>query len=233
MIRFGRRRRQRARAALRASAAAPIQRPIPESVRSWWVRHESRWALWRIAYLAVLLGASALVVRDELAVMALVSWLVAGAGGWMVQSALTADLAGRRAQHRAAPGPAVGGWRIRGDIRELDPEALILADLIATIYESVRVVERPWRGHRGRRTAYARPLRNECRRWAASRALPVRTGDRYGRRLIDLGVLCRVQINQMAAWRVVHRRQEDAFRALEIALGVRLFDYSLGPDLDA
>ena len=211
----------------------PLLQPLPEVIRSWWMRHEHRWSIWRGVYGLLVAGAALLVIRDAVAVIAVVVLLVAGGVGWLAQSALASDLAYRRERHRRALGPAVGGFRLRGDLRDLDPEAVILADLVATLYDSLRVVARPWRGHRGHRTTYEFPLRNRCRRFAASRSLPVRAGDRYGRRLLELGVLCRVRISQVDAWRLVHRRCPDALRALELALGVRLFDWSIGRDPDA
>jgi hypothetical protein len=233
---LGRARRLRARAVLQAANAAGVQRPLPEAIRAWRAVHEERWGTWRFAYLLVLGGTGLMIIWDRMAVIAVIAviaWVAAGAAAWIVESALRADLAGQRARHRAAPGPSIGGWRVRGDVRDLDPQAVIMADLIVSLYEGVRVVERPWRGHRGHRVSYSRPLRDECRRFAASRALPVRAGDRYGRQLLDLGVLCRVRICQVEAWRLTHRRCQDGLRALELALGVSLFDWELGRDPDA
>ncbi len=78
------------------------------------------------------------------------------------------------------------------------------------------------------RRTYAVGLRDAARSWARSRGRPLRHGERILGELETLGLVRRVTISQVRAFRLVHASFADSVRALEAANGVALVDWSLG-----
>jgi hypothetical protein len=83
------------------------------------------------------------------------------------------------------------------------------------------VVRRSVKGspHGGTRVIYARPIRQLGRDWARLRALPSRRGDRTTSRLVVLGAVQVVTINQATAWRL-RSSLIDSIKMLEAGAGV-------------
>ena len=221
-------------AAARQAAAPPLpRRTLTEAARAWWVTSgEPRWTAWRVAYLAVLALATVAASRGSPAFLAaLCAYLGAGALAWIVEIGLAADLADRRRRWATSATPLVAGWRLIGPPETLDPAALDRLDLLDALHR-VPLVERPVRGrHPGAtRRTYAVGLRDAARTWARSRGRPLRHGERVLGELEALGLVRRVAISQVRAFRLVHASVADSVRALEAAGGVALIDWSLGHD---
>jgi hypothetical protein len=183
-----------------------------------------------LGYLGVLLLIVALgLVRSTWYDVALLPWL-AGGGLWLAVSAIAeADRLARLRAHEACPTPLVGAYRLAQPPGEVAPDVLLALDLVGYLYEHARMVTRPVRGrHAAARTTYEVPLRTLCRRWAAERAMPVRTGDRIGRDLVSAGVIRVVLISQARAWRLAHPTAESAIKRLELASGTNLVRWDIG-----
>lgn len=223
-------RRQRI-AALRVAASPPrVMTSLACVLRRGWLRRRTGWTRWRGAFLAILgVEIVALSRGATLMLPAIVGWLVAGSLAWIAASLLELDRFGLELAHRT-PGPSLGGYRLRPDIdlASIDPDTLLLVDLVIFIGDRIRVVPRRVRGQRGSRYGLETGIRDLSWAWARSRGLPLRRGSSLARQLIDLRILREVRISQATAWRPVYGRTEDAVRALEQGLGRQLIDWQVG-----
>jgi hypothetical protein len=222
-----------AAAARLASAPPRPRRPLTEAVRSWWVTQgEPNWTRARVAYLAVLvLTAVSAAAGTPAFLVILLLYLGVGGLAWLVEVGLAADLADRQRGWATSSAPIVAGWRMIGPPETLDAAGLDRLDLLQALYR-VPVVERPVRGHHpgATRRTYAVGLRDAARAWARANGRPLRHGERVLTELQTLGLVRRVTISQVRAFRLVHRSFADAVRALEMIAGVTLIDWSLGQD---
>lgn len=220
-----------AAAARRASAPPRPRRPLTEAVRSWWVTQgEPRWTGGRVAYLAILVVTAVAAARGGAAFLAILFvYLGVGVLAWLVEIGLAADLEDRRRRWATSPTPLVAGWRLIGPPETLNPAGLDHIGLLLALYR-VAVVERPVRGHHpgATRRTYAVGLRDAARAWARANGRPLRHGEQVLGELETLGLIRRVTISQVRAFRLVHRSFADAVRALEMIAGVTLIDWSLG-----
>ena len=211
----------------------PLRRPLVRTVRERWTKERTRQALWRGVFLAVLAGlfvASAVDVPYRAAIRA---WVVAGSAAWLASIAAERDRRRLIRRHDESGLPSIGGWRLVAMPAELLPEDLLAIDLVAYLYDEVRLERRPIRGHprAGSRTAYTGGgLRATARHWARSRGAPVRLGDRTLARLRTLGIVHTVRISQVDAFRLSYPTADDGLRALERATGRRLIAWSLPRD---
>ncbi len=220
----------------RAADAHPLFEPLTVFVREWRALVSRRWTFWRGAYLAMMSGLVVLgMARSIWYDAGLIAVVCSGSAGWLVQTAIAADEAGRRVAHRTASTPAIGGWRLLAPIADTNPDAVLLLDLTAYLYDNVgSPVRRPVKGHphAPRRSTYAKPIRECGREWARARALPTRRADRMVASLVDIGVIRRVPVGQATAYRLNCNSFADAGRALEARYGP-LIQFDLGRDPDA
>jgi hypothetical protein len=216
------------------TAAAPVTpRPsLAAATRRWWVEHRQQWTAWRIAYLSIVALSLALAVLASPAFYgALVGWLLAGALAWVVEVTYVTDDRERRLRHATATTPVLaGGYRLRADAGLLEPELRDEVALLVWLHARVTVVTRPVRGHhRGAsRRTYRVPLRALARDWARSEGRPIRHGEAVLAELEAQGLVRRVRICQVAAYRLFHATLEDALRALEQSTGRQIVDWALG-----
>ncbi len=211
----------------------PLRRPLVRTVRERWTKERTRQAVWRGVFLAVLGGlfiASAVDVPYRAAITA---WVVAGSAAWLASISAERDRRRLIRRHDESGLPSVRGWRLVAIPAELLPEDLLAIDLVAYLYDEVRLERRPIRGHprAGSRTTYSGGgLRATARRWARSRGAPLRFGDRTLARLRALGIVHAVRISQVDAYRLSYATAEDAIRALERSSGGSIVQWSLGRD---
>ena len=211
----------------------PLRRPLVRAVRECWTRERGRQALWRVAFLVVLAGLLVASAVDVPYRGAIAAWVVAGSAAWIASIAAEQDRRRLIRRHGECGLPSVGGWRLVAIPAELPADDLLAIDLIAAIYDEVRVERRPIRGHprAGSRTTYTGGgLRATARRWARSRGAPVRLGDRTLARLRTLGIVHAVRISQVDAHRLSFTTAEDALRAYERSTGRSLIQWNLPRD---
>lgn len=124
-----------------------------------------------------------------------------------------------------------GGYRLHPEAGALDPALRDELALLAWLHRRVTMVTRPVRGrHAGAtRRTYREGLRALARAWARSDGRPVRHGERVLAQLEGHGLVHRVRISQVAAYRLTYATLADSLRALEGATGRRLVDWALGP----
>jgi hypothetical protein len=196
------------------------------------VDHRQQWTAWRIAYLSIVALSLALAVLASPAFyVALAGWLLAGALAWVVELAYRTDDRERRLRHATATMPVLaGGYRLRADTGPLEPELGDQVALLAWLHARVAVVTRPVRGHhRGAsRRTYRVPLRALARDWARAGGRPIRHGEAVLAELESQGLVRRVRICQVAAYRLSHATLDDALRAQEQTTGRHIVDWALG-----
>ena len=224
-------RRARADRQRSASAPPPVRRPLRVALRATWMRLQRHGRLGRGLYAGVVALEIALaLLRSAWYDVPLVLWLVGGGLALVVSAIGEADRLARERAHAQCPTPLVGDYRLAAPPAEVAPDVLLALDLTCYLYGHAQSVERPVRGRRhATRRTYAVPLRTLCRRWAAERQLPVRTGDRIGRVLVDAGVIRVVVISQAHAWRLLSPTLESAIKTLELGTSTTLVRWDLGP----
>jgi hypothetical protein len=228
------RRVRRARAAEARAFAAPIS-PYPgfAATRRWWAAHRQRRTPWRLTYLGLVGLTLGLAVAVSPAFFVVgFTWLAAGALTWAVDTVYQTDDRERRLRHATATTPVIAaGYRLRPDAGQLEPELSDQVALLSWLHARAAVVTRPVLGHhRGAtRRTYRVGLRALAREWARSRGRPVRQGERVLAEIESLGLVRRVRISQVNAYRLAHPTIEDALRALELRTGRRIVDWALGP----
>ncbi len=219
--------------AARPDDARPVLRPLVRALRERWERERVRLAVWRAAYLAVLLGLAVASLVDVPYGGPIAAWIVAGSAAWVAALAAERDRARQIRRHERSPYPAIGGWRLVASPADLDADTLLELDLLAWLYDLARPARRPIRGHPrggGRVTYEGGGLRALARRWAAERGMPVRAGDRVLVRLEKHGAVYRVRISQVMAYRLRYATLEDGVKALEQVAGRAVVSWALGRD---
>ena len=217
----------------RPTDARPLTIPLARRLRERWGRERLRLTLWRLAYLAVLLGLVVASIVDQPYRAAISAWVLAGSVAWIASILAERDRARLIARHDACGLPAIRGWRLAAVPADLPADELLALDLLVFLYDHASLERRPIRGHprAGMRATYAGGgLRALSRRWAAQTGAPVRQGDRTLARLRAAGVVRGVRISQVVAHRLVFASAEDAIRALEQASGRRLIAWELARD---
>ncbi len=217
----------------RPTDARPLTIPLVRRLRERWSRERLRLTLWRLAFLAVLLGLVVASIVDQPYRATISAWVLAGSAAWVASVVAERDRTRLIARHDACGLPAVRGWRLAAVPAELPADELLALDLIVYLYDHAALERRPIRGHPrgGTRATYAGGgLRALSRRWAAQTGAPVRQGDRTLARLRAAGVVRGVRISQVVAHRLAFASSEDAIRALERANGRRLIAWELARD---
>jgi hypothetical protein len=228
------RRIRRAAAAARREAAAPL-RPRPAVLaasRVAWARAHRRLSWWRAAYLALVGLCLGLAAQRPLFWGPLVAWLLAGALATILDTLYELDARERRRRHATSATPLLAaGYRLRPGALPLDPELADAIDLLAWLHGHAELVTRPVRGHhRGAtRVTYRQGLRALARAWAHARGRPLRHGERVLAALEQRGLVRRVRLAQVDAYRLAQASLEDGLRALELGAGRPLVDWALGP----
>ena len=210
-----------------------LRRTLGGLARIAWWRVRRRWTAAWVAYVVVLVLQITLgLFRSAWYDAATIGYLLSGSVALTVAAVAEADLESRRSKWRLATSPSVGGHRIVEGFAAVDPESLLLVDLLAWLHSESRLVRRPIRGHPhgGSRTTLAVGLRDLSRGWAAARGFPLRRGDALARRLLAIGVIRAVPVGQATAWRLVYGNLDDGLRALEEGLGAALIDWATGRD---
>lgn len=207
---------------------------VLDRLRRWWVGRAAvsrRTAVGFGAVLALAIGLG--VAGSAMFELAAAAWLVAGSAAWLAATALELDVRRRIGAHDASGLPALrGGWRLAAPLAVVPPGDLLILDALDYLYDAAQVVWSPGNGatRPGGRWRYEVGLRAVLRRYAQSRGLPVRRGDRLGRELLGLGLLRAVPINNAVAWQLVHDTAADAIRAYERTVGRRTIAWELGRD---
>ena len=217
----------------RPTDARPLESPFARRLRERWGRERLRLALWRLTFLAVLVGLVVASIVDQPYRAAISAWVLAGSVAWIASVVAERDRTRLLRRHDTSGLPAIRGWRLAAVPAELPPDELLALDLLVFLYDHASLERRPIRGHPrgGTRATYAGGgLRALSRRWAAQTGAPVRAGDRTLARLRAAGVVRGVRISQVVAHRLVFASAEDAIRALERASGRRLIAWELGRD---
>lgn len=188
-----------------------------------------------VAAYAALLGAcliAASVGAGQAAAVAAVAWLLAGAAAVAAEALLELDVLRREAAHDASGAVSVAGYRLAMPVMFMLPSDRDALEGLAYVYDRARRRWVPGRGAAGGRWALEVPVRDLLRAYAAAEGLPVRAGDRMGRRLVDLGLLRQVALCQAVRWEPAYPSLADGLAAYEERhwAGRAVFRFDLGRD---
>lgn len=209
----------------------PIRRTLPNRIRSTYARIGADIERWQVTYVAVLALLVWWMLGDPGASrLPLIAWAVGGVQAWIW---LESDVRRRRDRHDSGL-PAIQGWCLVSGHDEIEPDLLLVIDLLAYLFDHARLVDLPIRGRRHRmRTTYETSLRELARgSWARSRGVSGRRADRLLSEQLCRrhGLVRLVPVGTASAYRLVDGSMEAALCRLERSAGRPLIAWPLGRD---
>ena len=213
-------------------------RPRPDALaasRRTWRLARRQATRWRLAYLGLVAICADLARTDPGLLPVLCAWLVAGAVASLVDSVYLLDDRERRRRHATSAGALlVAGYRARPDAAPLDAYELDELALLGYLHAHVEVHSQPVRGHHpgATRLTYRHGVRELARAWCRASGRPLRHADAVLAQLEARGLVRRVRISQVQAYRLLHPTLGDALRAWEQQSGRPIVDWALGPAAD-